>query len=214
MTAKPPGKRVTIPAAGLLLEGCLDLPEGKGPFPGVVVCHPHPLYGGNMENNVVVAVSRALTRRGTAALRFNFRGVGRSQGVFAGGTGEQEDAKAALAYLAAQKAIDPARTGIAGYSFGGMVALLAGEASPAAGALAAVSPVLFPGMLTACAKPKLIICGERDELLPCTQIMQEAAAMAEPKTVLTVPGADHFWRGREEEVAGPVAEFFARAFAS
>lgn len=111
--------RVTLQAGGLLLEGCLELPQGTGPVPGVVLCHPHPLYGGDMENNVIVAVGRALVRSGLAALRFNFRGVGRSQGEFAGGVGEQEDARAALSFLATRPEIDPARLGIAGYSFGG-----------------------------------------------------------------------------------------------
>lgn len=212
--AGPPGQRITIPVtAGLFLEGCLDLPEGEGPFPGVVLCHPHPLYGGDMENNVILAASRALTKRGIAALRFNFRGVGKSQGTYSGGPGEQEDARAALAWLTGRKETDPARTGIMGYSFGGMIALLAGEASPAARALAAVSPVLTAGMLTACEKPKMIICGGADSLLPAPQTIREAEAMAGPKTVLVIPGVDHFWRGRENEAAVPAAEFFKEIFA-
>ncbi|MQL51043.1 hypothetical protein GFC01_01910 [Desulfofundulus thermobenzoicus] len=68
--------QIDLPGSGLVLEAFLDLPAVPGPFPGVVLCHPHPLYGGNMNNNVILAVSQALTSNGIASLRFNFRGVG------------------------------------------------------------------------------------------------------------------------------------------
>src|SRR5688572_2580189 len=92
--------RVRIPVSGsaesLVLQGILARPEGFGPFPGVVICHPHPLYGGDMENNVVQVITRALVKQGIAALRFNFRGVGLSGGRHGEGIGEQEDVRAAL----------------------------------------------------------------------------------------------------------------------
>ena len=71
---------VSFITKGLTLEGIIALPDGEGPFPGVVMCHPHPLMGGNMDNNVVVAVTFGLADAGIASLRFNFRGVGNSQG--------------------------------------------------------------------------------------------------------------------------------------
>jgi len=222
---------ISVKSAGLLLEACLDLPDtSKAPdvssvanasnapgapdlrrlYPGVVLCHPHPLYGGDMENNVVKAVVRALNARGIAALRFNFRGVGKSGGSFAGGSGEQDDAEATILALAGRVEIDPDRIGIAGYSFGGMVALATGERSNPVKAIAAVSPVIPPGVLRSSPKPKFIVCGAADELIPSTAVLRETAGFAEPKTVLVIPGIDHFWWGNEEKAANPVADFFAK----
>jgi len=193
---------------GLLLEACLDLPDLPGACPGVVLCHPHPLYGGNMDNNVILAVSRALTRKGIAGLRFNFRGVGRSQGSFGGGVPEQEDAEAALAYLVEREEIDPARVGIMGYSFGGMVALPVGGRNNAVKAIAGVSPVIPAGVLKDSKKPKLIVCGSEDDVVPSSLVLQGAAGMASPKRVEVVPGVNHFWWGDEETVSDMVADFF------
>ena len=120
---------MTIDSAdGIVLEGQLDLPdEGAAtPSAGVVICHPHPQYGGEMTNNVVMAVSSSIVAYGMAALRFNFRGVGRSGGAYDNGVGEQDDALAALEALATgvvgDDLPDEMRVGLAGYSFGGGVA--------------------------------------------------------------------------------------------
>lgn len=205
---------IELPGSGPVLEACLDLPGGTGPFPGVVLCHPHPLYGGNMDNNVILAVSRALTGRGIASLRFNFRGVGRSQGSFAGGVGEQEDARATLSTLAGRGEIDSSRIGIMGYSFGGMVALAVGCTGELVRAVAAISPVIPAGVLEYCTRPKLIVSGEEDNMITPSYILKETAGMAEPKVVEMVPGVDHFWRGYEELVGEKVADFFARILGS
>lgn len=204
--------KVELDSGGLLLEACLDLPrQPGGPFPGVVLCHPDPRYGGDMHNNVIMAVSWALTQKGIAGLRYNSRGVGRSRGFFGGGGPEQDDARAALSFLARQEEIDSGRIGIMGYSFGGKIALPVGGESSAVKALAGVSPVIPPGVLADCAKPKLIVCGAADELISPEQVMQEAAQMSEPKIVELMPGVDHFWWGHEEKLAVMVAEFFAGA---
>ncbi len=203
------GVIVSVKSAGLALEARLELTDALRPCAGVVLCHPHPLYGGDMDNNIIAAVSRALVRRGMASLRFNFRGVGRSQGRFAGGVGEQEDAEAALSFLAEQAEIDPSRLGIMGYSFGGMVALAVAARSSLAKAVATVSPVIPDDLSEEYVKPKLIVCGAEDALLPPALILPKAAVLEEPKRVKIVPGADHFWRGREEEAADLVADFFA-----
>jgi alpha/beta superfamily hydrolase len=99
-------RRFYIEAGDVQLEAVLHLPDGVPPFAGVVVCHPHPRYGGDMNNNVVLAVTRALTDRGIAALRFNFRGVGGSAGSYDDGRGETEDAQHALDALASREEID------------------------------------------------------------------------------------------------------------
>ena len=83
-------RHVVFPCNEIQLEGILLLPEGNGPFPTVIVCHPHPLYGGDMDNNVVTSVCNALGRSSIASLRFNFRGVGNSSGSYSEGLGEQD----------------------------------------------------------------------------------------------------------------------------
>lgn len=200
--------KITIMSNNLSLEACLDLPADPGPYAGVVLCHPHPLYGGNMDNNVILAVSRALTASGIAGLRFNFRGVGLSEGYFDSGLGEQDDAIAALSFLLQHREIDPDRAGVMGYSFGGMVALEAGGRAAPARAVAAVSPVISPGSLKNCPKPKYVICGSEDDLIPVSAIRSGVEEMAEPKRLEVISGADHFWWGYQDEMAEKVAGFF------
>src|SRR3989449_10367061 len=90
--------QATFASGALILEGVLDLPE-RTPAPGIVVCHPHPMYGGDMHNNVVDAVCQTAAADGIVALRFNFRGAGGSEGTYDNGVGGQDDGGAALAYL-------------------------------------------------------------------------------------------------------------------
>ncbi|MFZ5633891.1 MAG: alpha/beta hydrolase [Bacillota bacterium] len=200
--------KVVLNSGGLSLEARLELPGNPGPCPGVVLCHPHPLYGGNMDNNVILAVGRALAGAGIASLRFNFRGVGRSWGSFDNGVGEREDARSALDFLTAHEEIHPERIGVMGYSFGGMVALAVAGTDSTVKAVAAVSPVVQSGALRGCVKPKYIVCGAEDSIIPSSAVLQAAAGMADPKRVEVVPGADHFWWGSEDEMAGKVAGFF------
>jgi alpha/beta superfamily hydrolase len=196
--------------AGLSLEALIKFPgELRSPFPGVVICHPHPLYGGDMHNNVTTSVARALVDRGMAALLFNFRGAGRSEGSFDDGRGETEDALAALSFLAGLKEVNPLQIGIIGYSYGGMIAFKAGEQSELVRAIAGISPVTPPGSLQKTLKPKLIVCGKQDSVVPASGILNEVAKMAEPKKVEVITGADHFWWGLEDKFTGMVADFFA-----
>ncbi len=95
--------RVSFVSGGLVLEGMLAVPEGTGPFPAVIVCHPHPLYGGSMDNNVVNSISETLVQASLVSLKFNFRGVGGSQGEFGQGIGEQEYVEAAISFLSTVK---------------------------------------------------------------------------------------------------------------
>ena len=115
-------KRTEFPCGEISLEGILSLPDGDGPFPLVVICHPHPLYGGSMDNNVVQSITKKLPGRELATLIFNFRGVGRSGGRFGGGIAEREDLKAALLLPQPKTRVDPDKMGTCGYSFGSLVA--------------------------------------------------------------------------------------------
>ncbi|MBI4234570.1 MAG: dienelactone hydrolase family protein [Chloroflexi bacterium] len=204
---------VTFKSSELTLEGRLHLPVGAGPFPAVAVCHPHPLYGGDMESSVVRALCQSLPSRGIAALRFNFRGVGGSQGEFAHGAGEVEDAAQAVTYLTLLKGVDAGQVGIAGYSFGARVAL---QAAAQEGLVAAVALVACPGHALSRAAgadlslPKLVLMGDQDHVTPPDQFTFLAQRLPDPKEVHLLEGADHFFRGQEETVGDLVAEFFQR----
>ena len=206
MTEATTTRSLTFTSGGLTLEGVLHLPAIT-PAPGVVVCHPHPQYGGDMENNVVLAACRALAERGCAVLRFNFRGIGRSEGDFDPGQDAQADTRAALAHLAALPEVDPKRIGLLGYSFGAMVA--AEIASGALQALALVSPpVGMTDLRVTWGCPALIVAGDGDDFAPIGRLRTIAEA---PGVELhLVAGADHFWAGYEDELSAPLAEFFGR----
>ncbi len=208
-------QRITFPCGDIMLEGSWHWPETTGSVPAVVVCHPHPLYGGSMSANVVFILCEALSRQQVAALRFNFRGVGKSGGEYGGGVGEQEDVRAALALVSSTPNIDQGRLGLAGYSFG------AGVASPVAvqdeqvKSLALVSPALSDSgweQLKTYPKPVFIISGENDFVIPPEQLRRYTSDISGLKQCEIIPGADHFWYGYEAEVAEKVAEFFVAGF--
>jgi alpha/beta superfamily hydrolase len=204
-------KQVSFPCGKLTLEGLCYLPTGEGVFPAVVLCHPHPLYGGSMNNNVILAVSSALVKKSIIAFMFNFRGVGGSQGNFGGGVAEREDAAAAIDWITSQPETDNERLGLAGYSFGAMVALPTGCAHEAVKALALIS---MPSgqeqisQLHTCAKPKLLISGTDDMVVPVAEAQLMGKEAAEPKQFELISGADHIWWGYEEAMAEKVAGFF------
>ena len=201
-----PGEPLTFPGGDLTLEGLIHRPVAV-PHPAVVVCHPHPLFGGDMYNSVVVAVCQALVEAGIAALRFNFRGVGRSLGRFGDGVGERADAIAALARLRQIEGVDPARVGIVGYSFGAAVALAAADDQVAA--LAAISPPHFAGGVPPLAIlcPAFLITGDRDDVAPPASLAALAKVLGPRCQLEVVPGADHFWWGYGEKLAQAVAGF-------
>jgi alpha/beta superfamily hydrolase len=205
--------RVSFSSGELVLEGILALPEGTGPFPAVIVCHPHPLYGGSMDNNVVCSLTETLTQASFISLKFNFRGVGRSQGEFGQGIGEREDVEAAISFVSTLKEVDSERIGIAGYSAGAGFALPVGFNEARIRALGAVSPPLpmFDfDFLKSCPKPKLLISGSRDDLIPINQFLEFCQKLPEPKECEGIEGADHFWWGYESSLAAKVTAFFTK----
>ncbi len=207
--------KARFPCGNIILEGEWHLPQGKGPFPSVVVCHPHPLMGGDMLNNVVVAICQALSRHSIAALRFNFRGVGRSGGAFGGGITEQEDVKAALDLIVSTPHIDTKRIGLVGYSFGAGVAVPVALQDERVGLLAVVSLALSNSgwnQLKEYHKSKFLIVGDADLFIPLEEFEQHIKDVADPKQYQVILGADHFWWGCEEEVAQKVTQFFVAGF--
>jgi alpha/beta superfamily hydrolase len=206
---------VRFPSSGahpVELEGVLHLPASDC-HQAAIVCHPHPLYGGTMDNGVVVAIAQALAARGVAALRFNFRGVGRSRGRFNGGAGETDDARGALAFLCAQGGADPRRLYVVGYSFGAWVGLrCADEADEEqiAGVVAVAPPVLVlphEGLLRDFTGRRCFIVADHDQFCPVERLRAFVATLPPPVEVKIVRGADHFLWGHEQEVGELVAGF-------
>lgn len=195
---------------GPLLEGALHVPDGVGPFPGTVVCHPHPEYGGSMDVALVVAIAKGLARAGWVALRFNFRGVGQSQGAYDEGRGEVEDVEAAVAHLRAQDAVRDAPLALVGYSFGAWVALEAAQRTDRVAAVVAVALPLWrmpQGWLRDLDVPKLLIAGDRDTVCPLAELKAWAAQLPGITEIGVLPRADHYLAGREGQVADEVARF-------
>ncbi len=204
-------RRIEFPCQEIMLEGIFSLPEGEDPCGLVIVCHPHPLYGGNMDNAVVEAVCRALGKRGLGWLKFNFRGVGRSGGNFGGGVGEKEDARAAVSFGATQEKVDGERMGICGYSFGSIVAFGASVEDARIKAVAGISPFIQPAdLLNRYRRPKLFISGTHDEWVDVQNLERLVENLPEPKELVIQAGADHFWFGSESLMAEKVSGFFVR----
>jgi hypothetical protein len=185
-------------AGGITLEAAVAVPPGA--TAGVVVCHPHPLYGGDMHNPVVVRTAEVCVEAGLAALRFNFRGVGASTGAHDDGKGEQDDVRAARARLAALLA-PPARVALAGYSFGAaMVAAAAARDAAPAGLALIAPPLAMEGRVPAQALrqpggPLLVVAGTDDEYCPAEALGRLEAALP-PGVVARVEGANHFFLGK------------------
>ncbi len=165
-----------------------------------LVCHPHPLFGGTLHNKVVFRAMKALNGFGFPVLRFNFRGAGLSAGEHDHGRGEVEDVRAALDWLDREFRLPLV---FAGFSFGAWVGLRAACPDPRVAALISLgTPVEVEGQAYAyeflrdCAKPKLFVSGARDEFGPLGEVERIVAAAAEPKRLLRIPGADHFFQGR------------------
>jgi alpha/beta superfamily hydrolase len=188
------------------LEALLEEPEDREPHTAAVVCHPHPLYGGAMHNKVVYRIARGLRRAGMVVLRFNFRGVGRSQGVHAHVTGEIEDARAALAWLRARYPSLP--FALAGFSFGARVVTRLGCGIEGARfILAAGFPTRMGAAdyLEACAVRKIFLQSTHDEFGPRAELDALFARWAEPKELIYIESADHFFAGGLEVLEEQVA---------
>jgi uncharacterized protein len=201
------------------LESILDEPDGTStPRAAVVFAHPHPQFGGTMHTKAVYQGAKALARIGCAVLRFNFRGVGRSEGAFDKGEGEVEDFRAALDYVAGRYPGRPLWA--AGFSFGAWVALETGATDDRVSTLVGIAPPVatsisgmdyrFPATL-ASVKPKFFVQGEADEVCPLEAMWAFYAKLQEPKELVVIDAADHLFEGRTQEV-GEALEDLLRDF--
>jgi len=199
----------------LLLEAALYVPDAAAAW-AVVVCHPHPLRGGDMYSNVVTAAARSLQGAGFAALTFNFRGAGASQGIHDEGRGEQDDVRAALEFALSLDGIQ--HVGLAGYSFGAGMALAVAAEDATALPLALVSlPTANPDAtprLQAFPGPLLLMAGDADHVSSAETLSLAARSRpADLTELVVVPNVDHFWRGYEPLIEQHIGAFFARRLA-
>jgi alpha/beta superfamily hydrolase len=187
------------------LEALLEAPEDQEPRVAAIVCHPHPLYGGTMHNKVVYRIARGLRRAGVAVLRFNFRGVGSSEGEHAHLTGEIEDARTALAWLRDRYPELP--FAMAGFSFGARAITRLGCSIEGASWLLAAG---FPTSLgsaeyfEACPVPKILIQSTNDPYGPRGDLQALYERLTEPKRLIWIDSADHFFAGGLDELESAV----------
>lgn len=200
-----------IPCGNLLLEGILEKPEEvESPMPAAVLCHPHPLFGGNMHNNVIRALRNGFLEKGIATLRFNFRGTGRSDGKHGNGIDEMEDVRAAIDFVATTPDVDPARLVVAGYSFGCWVGLRAAHRDQRPKGLIGISPPLDSydfSFLTSEMRPKLLIVGDRDFVCSVEAFQKLIQDVPMPKMTAILKGVDHFHFGSEQHLLALLDSF-------
>jgi len=197
---------VRIAVADFTLDGRLALPAGA--TAGAVICHPHPQYGGSMENDLVVTLTQALGAAGLATLRFDFRGVGASGGRYDDGRGEVADVHAASELLRERLAVP--RVTLVGYSFGSMMALRAGtgDADHTTAIVAIAPPVRMIALdfVAGSRVPIAFVTGDRDQFCPLATLESVRERFAPASTLALVPGADHFFGSQLAALATRVVE--------
>lgn len=192
------------------IEAILNRPaEGVTPRAAAVICHAHPLHGGMMHFKVIFRAAKALQSQGVAALRFNFRGVGRSEGLHDQGVGEQEDARAALLEMEQRFPGVPLLLG--GFSFG---SAMAARVAVAEKRVKAVLILGFPitrldstADLARVRQTRLFVQGSEDEFGPGPAIRALVSALPEPKQLTVIEGADHFFTGRLDELQSRIEDW-------
>jgi len=195
-----------IPGAVGQLEALLDVPEGA-PRRGVVFAHPLPIKGGTMHTKVVFQAAKALTRLGCVVLRFNFRGVGRSAGTWDNGRGEMDDYRAAVDFVSAS--YPDLELWAAGFSFGSYIAMTAGADDDRICALIGIAPPVNRyeyASVKLSTKPKFIVHGESDELIPLKAVREFYARLQEPKELVEIDRANHLFDGQASEVGDALEE--------
>jgi len=189
-----------------------------------VVCHPHPLFGGTLHNKVVFHTMKALNSFGFPVLRFNFRGTGLSEGEHDKGVGEVEDVRKALDWLDAEFHLPIV---FAGFSFGSAVGLRAACADKRVRAVIGVGTPVAPvaadteeprvytfDFLQDCPKPKLFVSGARDQFGPRAKLQALVDSLPEPKKLVVIEGADHFFEGRLRELREAIEAWVKEAITS
>ena len=192
---------------GVSHDGLAHQGAGTRVRAAVVLGHPHPQHGGTMHTKGIYQTAKALARIGCAVLRFNFRGAGKSAGVWDEGVGEREDFRAALDFMSAEYPGVPLWAG--GMSFGSWIGMTAGADDPRVSLLIGVAMPVDKYDFSAVAasrKPKFIIHGEFDEICALKAVREFYAQASEPKELVVIDSADHLFDGRVSEVADAVED--------
>jgi alpha/beta superfamily hydrolase len=183
------------------LEALLEEPERGDPVEAALVCHPHPQHGGTMHNKVVYRIARGLRKTGCVVLRFNYRGVNLSEGEYAGGEGELDDAAAALEILLDRYHGLPLT--LAGFSFGSRVVLRLGCEHPIARRVIAVgfpTSYEYRSYLPGCTVPRVFVQSDHDEFGPISELRPLVESLPEPKQLIVVQAQDHFFAGALDQL--------------
>lgn len=197
-------RSIFLPGPAGRLEALLNAGSPTAGYAGLV-CHPHPVYGGTLHNKVVFHAMKALNSFGFPVLRFNFRGAGLSQGEHDDGRGERDDVRAALGWLEQEFHLPLL---FAGFSFGAAVGLSVACPDARVRAIIGLGLPVAPiddrsydfSFLKTCSKPKLFVSGERDQFASPAKLQQLASLLPEPKKLVLIPGADHFFEGKLGEL--------------
>ena len=200
------------------LEGRYQQSE-RANAPLALVLHPHPQYGGTMNNKVVYTIYQAFAKRDFTVLRFNFRGVGRSQGAYDGGAGELADAASALDWM---QSVAPGARGcwIAGFSFGAWIAMQLLMRRPELSSFIAVSPpanIFDFTFLAPCPSSGLILHGTADDLVPESDVAKLAHRLSQQRGIKVdykkLPGATHFYERHLEQLGAEMGAYLDKALA-
>ena len=190
-----------IPGPAGRLEALLEEPEDSAPVETALVCHPHPSHGGTMHNKVVYRIARGLRRTGAVVLRFNYRGVNLSEGVYDEGLGELQDARTCLDHLRARYPDLPFT--LAGFSFGSRIALRLGCGGVGAKRVIAVGfPTIYHdrAYLDSCTVPRVFVQSTRDQYGPVAELQPFVESLPEPKRLVLIQAQDHFFAGGLNEL--------------
>jgi uncharacterized protein len=213
---KPPqAERRALPGPSGTLETLIEIPAAESaaaPAAFGVVCHPHPLYGGTLDNKVVWTLARAFLQLGVPTIRFNFRGIGASSGTHDEGRGEVDDALAVIAH--GRERWPQAALWLAGFSFGGVIALRAAATTHPA-CLITIAPGITKSEVSAVPPPEcpwLIVQGEADDVVPANVVTAWAHTLSPAPELLVLPGAGHYFHGRINELRDALVEFMRRTF--
>lgn len=206
-------EKVFIPSTGIQLEGLLNVQEASFFKGGVVLCHPHPQYGGDMDHPVITTAAEAASEEGFSTLRFNFRGVGESGGSYGEGVGEREDVRVAADYLYSRLKDNHSPLILVGYSFGAWAGFPIAIQDERFEGMVAIAPPLQIyefGFLKGCKKKKLFVAGDRDLFCPRSLLEEWYRQLDEPKSLAIIPGADHFFLFHTRFLIQPLKEFFGK----
>jgi len=207
---RPAAETVSIAGPAGALEAIVESPVDQPVRSVAVICHPHPLYGGTMTNKVVHMLARACNELGLPSVRFNYRGVGASAGRYDEGNGETDDAVAVLDW--ARNRWPATQLWLGGFSFGGAVAIRAAvrrEVSRLITVAPAIQKVAVDSMhLPVC--PWLIVQGDQDELVDALEIRQWVTTLAVQPELVVLPGVEHFFHGRMNDLRASVLDWARR----